>query len=168
MIDFFTAICWDAIYSTILIILIGIFTYFGFWMTENEKGKYSLKKLLKLISISSIILPLVIIEGFLIFYPSAILYNQIIYWLKFDKLIDVSLYACLTGKGPVEYLPLFSNTTFSEWLVLPQDWLGLHSLVVPILKFIPVWAIGYLIAFVFPYICISIGKQFSKLRTSQK
>lgn len=120
--------------------------------------------------VASIIIFLILLPGLgpsaiLFYFSGLMIYQKIYLWLKFDTNIDVSIYNCLISNSnycndilsnfPFEYIP----QNFVSWLYHPTDWLGLHTIIKPILEFVPLWIAGFVCAFFifFTWLLIVVG-----------
>ena len=84
-------------------------------------------------------------------YSGLIFFYQMYFWLKLGKFINASIYSCLTpnelsGKGPLYYIPhSWSETWLSDWLLHPNDWVGLQKIVAFTFEMIPIYILGIMI-----------------------
>lgn len=84
-------------------------------------------------------------------FSGLIFFYQMYFWLKFGKFINASIYSCLTpnelsGQGPLYYIPQsWSETWLSDWLLHPNDWVGLQKVVALIFEMIPIYILGIMI-----------------------
>lgn len=90
----------------------------------------------------------------LFYYSIKMVYTKIHLWMKYGISIDVSTYACITSSSkycttlasspPFNYVP----PEFVRWIIDPKDWIGIHSIVKPLLV-TPFWFIGLFISLIF-------------------
>jgi hypothetical protein len=98
-------------------------------------------------------LPGLVMSGMLFYFSIVLIYQEIYLWFKYAISIDVDVYSCLTinPKYCQDIVSAFSfdliPQAFTQWLAHPNDWLGLHSIVIYILKIFPIWLLGFICAF---------------------
>lgn len=69
---------------------------------------------------------------------------QIIFWLKTSEWVPCSLYHVVTygwgvDTGPISWIPRgWGSKKFIEWLAYPNNWVGLHTIVLNLLEWTPV------------------------------